>query len=108
MKPHPYPSKLGQDVYFTQIMYPSLTKSDQWIERPKEVYARAIQLYANGFYLAAINEHDIITISCSDGDRVIEQLRCVNGPTVPLIVDEVINKSYERLEDKNGRERYSK
>lgn len=103
MKPHPYPIHIEGhgDVYFTQEITPFGRERDQWVPRPMDVYNKAKELYEKNFRLHAINHDDIVTISCFDGENLINQLTCINGPTVPKVVDEIINGAYERLINKN-------
>lgn len=86
-------------IPFTQYLRPNGRAIEVTINRPKEIYDKAIDIIKAGYHFEAevlTTGQVSLTISDNDGDHDIEVVD--NGPEVPLAVDRMINRFHkERL-----------
>jgi hypothetical protein len=86
-------------VHFIQFIFPNGRRSDQWIQRPPDIFEKARALWAAGYRLEIENKDGQIWMSCvkhSDDAMAFDRL-CANGPEVPEKVDELIIEAYESV-----------
>lgn len=94
------------DIVFTQYLMPDGRTQAQWIERPPAIVALAAQITAAGYHFGIEMLSDYRKVSMTvepnapdaEGeDAPIAQEVCDNGPEVPIAVDRLIAKAYERV-----------
>lgn len=84
-------------IPFTQYLLPHGRKREVSINRPKDVYDKAMDIIKNGFcFEIEILNNGLVsmTITDDDGDQDYEIVS--NGPEVPMAVDRMITRFYER------------
>lgn len=91
------------EVQFTQFMRPDGRRKPNSIDRPEDIGLAAQELIAAGCHLD-IEELQTGDISMSveredkEGETDVLSMRvCVNGPPVPVNVDEMIREAHAKL-----------
>jgi hypothetical protein len=90
-------------IPFTQYLRPNGRRTEVRIERPKDVYEKAMNIIDAGYRFEAevLTTGDIsLTITGKDDDCACEVV--LNGPEVPLAVDRMINRFARRMNDVNN------
>lgn len=90
-------------IKFTQFMFPNGREVEVIIERPEPISDRAEVLIDDGFSLEVENNRGEIWLSCvnHETEESFDEI-CVNGTDVPLKVDELINKAFEKTQAKKA------
>lgn len=90
-------------VTFVQYLRPDGRKKEITIDRPKEIYDKAIALEDGHCALEAevlTTGQVSFTVEREDQDGEIESLAheiCANGPGIEAVVDRLINKAHGRM-----------
>lgn len=85
-------------IPFTQFMLPNRRRVQQTIDRSSEVEEKAQKLISEGFaFEIEILRSGIVNMDCTRGDIVLGQELAMNDTDVPIKVDKLVNKAYERL-----------
>ena len=84
-------------------MFPNGREVEVIIERPEPISDRAEVLIDDGFSLEVENNRGEIWLSCvnHETEESFDEI-CVNGTDVPLKVDELINKAFEKTQAKKA------
>lgn len=91
------------EIPFTQYLRPNGRTTDATIDRPKEIYDKAMDIIKAGYRFEAevlSTGHVSLTIYKNGVDHDIEVVE--NGPKVPVAVDQMITRFYEDLVGKAG------
>jgi hypothetical protein len=86
------------NIPFTQFLRPNGRQERQHISRSKEVYDKAMKILATGgrFTAEVLTTGEVsFAYERDGGDYAIEI--GPNGPEIPILVDKLINDTYERL-----------
>ncbi len=80
------------EIPFTQFMYPNGHKVETGIDRPTEVWAKAMALIAQGFRFEAevLQSSGEISLTIADDEEDLAIQVCPNGPEVETAVDKLI------------------
>jgi hypothetical protein len=90
------------EIEFIQYLQPNGRKTTITIDRPNEVAAKAQKLREAGYVfeieILSTGEVSMEVVSAADYEKVIAGKLCPNGPTVPQMVDAMINEAYSTHE----------
>lgn len=85
-------------IQFTQYLMPKGERTTVSIERPREIETKANAMKVKNYKFdieVLSNGHVSMTIENDDGP--IAHRICVNGPLVPVNVDDMVNEAFDSL-----------
>ncbi|NIN00508.1 MAG: hypothetical protein GTO24_21220 [candidate division Zixibacteria bacterium] len=88
-------------IQFTQFLLPDGRRRTVEIDMSEEVEAKAKTIVGQGYsFEIEILTTGLVHMDCNNGEDVLSNAICENGPEIIECVEKIVNESYERLESR--------